>query len=76
MCPASGASGDRDRAQWFLPDLLARAAHVVVQGFAAELRARGASLPVWRVLAALLAEPGETVSGLAEACLLQQPTMT
>ena len=59
-----------------MPDLLARAAHVAVQGFAEELRQRGAGLPVWRVLAALLARPGETVSGLAEACLLQQPTMT
>ena len=60
-----------------LPDLLARAAHVVVaQGLAAELRGRGTSLPVWRVLAALHASPGRTVTALAEACLLQQPTMT
>ena len=59
-----------------LVDLLANAALVVAQGFAEVLRRRGASLPVWRVLAALLARPGETVSGLAEACLLQQPTMT
>jgi DNA-binding MarR family transcriptional regulator len=76
MCPASGASGDRDRAQGFLPDLLARAAHVLAQGFARDLRGRGITLPVWRALAALLARPGETVGGLAEACLLQQPTMT
>jgi len=76
MCPASGASGGRDRAQEFLPDLLARAAHALIQGFAEELRARGVSLPVWRVLAALLARPGETVTGLAEASLLQQPTTT
>ncbi len=60
----------------FLPDLLARASHVLVQGFAEELRKRGTSLPAWRVLAALLTHPGETVTGLAEACLLQQPTMT
>jgi DNA-binding MarR family transcriptional regulator len=60
----------------FLPDLLARAFHVLVQGFAEELRKRGTSLPAWRVLAALLTHPGETVTGLAEACLLQQPTMT
>ena len=59
-----------------MPDLLARAAYVLIQGFAADLRRRGASLPVWRVLAALLARPGETVTGLAEACLLQQPTAT
>ena len=65
-----GAAGRR------LADLLADAAFVVVQGFADELRRRGASLPVWRVLAALSARPGETVTGLAETCLLQQPTMT
>jgi DNA-binding MarR family transcriptional regulator len=60
----------------FLPDLLARASHALVRGLAEELRRRGTSLPVWRVLAALLARPGESVTGLAEACLLQQPTMT
>ena len=59
-----------------LADLLAHAALVVAQGFAEVLRRRGASLPVWRVLAALRARPGLTVTGLAEACLLQQPTMT
>ena len=76
MCPPPALSGGRDGAREFLPDLLARAAHALIQGFAEELRVRGASLPVWRVLAALLARPGETVTGLAEACLLQQPTMT
>ena len=60
----------------FLPDLLARASHALLQGFAAEMRKRGTSLPVWRVMAALLANPGRTVGGLAEACLLQQPTTT
>ena len=59
-----------------LPDLLARASHALVQGFAEELRGHSTSLPVWRVLAALAAHPGATVTGLAEACLLQQPTMT
>ena len=53
-----------------------RASHALVQGFAEELRRRGTGLPVWRVLAALHASPGRTVTGLAEACLLQQPTMT
>jgi DNA-binding MarR family transcriptional regulator len=76
MRPPPAASGDRDRAQEFLPDLLACAAHALVQGFAGELRRRGTSLPVWRVLAALHASPGLTVTGLAEACLLQQSTMT
>ena len=74
MCPSDAS--DHGPADRLLADLLARAAHVVVQGFADELRRRGASLPVWRVMAALLARPGETVGGLAEACLLQQPTMT
>ena len=74
MCPLD-ASG-RGPAERLLPDLLARASHALAQGFAAELRKRGTSLPVWRVLAALLARPGRTVSALAEACLLQQPTTT
>ena len=33
-------------------------------------------MPVWRVLASLSGSGGETVTGLAEVCLLQQPTMT
>jgi len=74
MSPSEAPSGGP--AEEFLPDLLARAAHTLLRGFAEELRARGASLPVWRALAALLARPSETVTGLAEACLLQQPTMT
>ncbi len=74
MCPLDAS--DHGSAERLLADLLADAAHVVIQGFAEELRRRGASLPVWRALAALLARPGETVTGLAEACLLQQPTMT
>ena len=76
MCPPAEAADGRDRAREFLPHLLARAADAVVQGFAEELRGRGVGLPVWRVLAALSARPGETVGGLAEACLLQQPTTT
>ena len=74
MCPLDAS--DHGPAERLLADLLADAAFAVVQGFAAELRRRGASLPVWRVLAALSAQPGETVGGLAEASLLQQPTMT
>ena len=73
--PPSRTSGDPP-AEPFLPDLLARASHALIQGFAEELRKRGTSLPVWRVLAALHASPGQTVTALAEASLLQQPTMT
>jgi MarR family transcriptional regulator, organic hydroperoxide resistance regulator len=74
MCPLDGSGHGPTKP--FLTDLLACTSHVLTQGFAEVLRERGASLPVWRVLAALLARPGETVSGLAATCLLQQPTMT
>ena len=63
-------------AEPFLPDLLARASHALARGFAGELRGRGTSLPVWRVMAALHARPDRTVGDLAEACASQQPTMT
>ncbi len=59
----------------YLLSLLARASYVVSTEFHDRLRARGVSVPVWRVLATLSGGP-ETVTALAEACLLQQPTMT
>ncbi|MBP0462675.1 MarR family transcriptional regulator [Roseomonas sp. PWR1] len=59
----------------YLLSLLARASFVVSSEFHDRLRARGVSVPVWRVLATLSGGP-ETVTALAEACLLQQPTMT
>jgi DNA-binding MarR family transcriptional regulator len=59
----------------YLLSLLARASYVVSSEFHGRLRARGVSVPVWRVLATLSGGP-ETVTALAEACLLQQPTMT
>jgi DNA-binding MarR family transcriptional regulator len=59
----------------YLLSLLARASFVVSAEFHDRLRARGVSVPVWRVLAMLSGGP-ETVTALAEACLLQQPTMT
>lgn len=59
----------------YLLSLLARASHVISAEFHERLRARGVSVPVWRVLATLSGGP-ETVTMLAEACLLQQPTMT
>ena len=60
----------------YLLSLLARASHAVSVEFHATLRRAGVSVPVWRVLASLSGSDGETVTGLAEACLLQQPTMT
>lgn len=60
----------------YLLYLLARASHAVSAEFHEQLRRRGVSVPVWRVLASLVGGQGETVTGLAEICLLQQPTMT
>jgi DNA-binding MarR family transcriptional regulator len=48
----------------------------LVREFAAVLRRHGVSIPMWRTMATLFTEPGQTVSALAAACLLQQPTMT
>ena len=60
----------------YLLYLLARGSHAISNEFHAKLRKEGISVPVWRVLATLSGSSGETVTGLAEACLLQQPTMT
>lgn len=60
----------------YLLYLLARASHVLSTEFHGMLRRAGVQVPVWRVLATLSGSHGETVTGLAEACLLQQPTMT
>lgn len=60
----------------YLLYLLARGSHALSTEFHAKLRKEGVSVPVWRVLATLSGSPGETVTGLAESCLLQQPTMT
>ena len=55
---------------------MARASHLISSEFHDLLRRKGISVPVWRVLASLVGSQGETVTGLAETCLLQQPTMT
>jgi len=60
----------------YLLYLMARASHLISSEFHEKLRRRGISVPVWRVLASLIGSGGETVTGLAEICLLQQPTMT
>ena len=77
---AFSAPPDPSQTPRFIEDyllyLLARASHVVSAEFHEQLRRRGISVPVWRVLASLIGSTGETVTGLAEACLQQQPTMT
>jgi DNA-binding MarR family transcriptional regulator len=60
----------------YLLYLLSRVSHVLSGEFHNQLRRRGVAVPVWRVLASLYGSRGETVTGLAEVCLLQQPTMT
>ena len=60
----------------YLLYLLARASHAISAEFHEMLRRKGVSAPVWRVLASLVGGEGETVTGLADVCLLQQPTMT
>lgn len=60
----------------YLLYLMARASFVVSAEFHEKLRRRSVSVPVWRVLGSLIGSTGETVTGLAETCLLQQPTMT
>ena len=59
----------------YLLYLLARVSHFLSGEFHQQLR-RSVAVPVWRVLASLSGSKGETVTGLAEVCLLQQPTMT
>ncbi|WP_188902863.1 MarR family winged helix-turn-helix transcriptional regulator [Caldovatus sediminis] len=83
MTPAQTPAAARPAQRRFVDDyllaLLARASHAVSAEFHAQLRGRGVGVPVWRVLATLSGLPrgqGETVTGLANACLLQQPTMT
>ena len=60
----------------YLLYLLARASHTISAEFHVSLRRAGLSVPVWRVLASLSGAEPQTVTGLADACLLQQPTMT
>jgi DNA-binding MarR family transcriptional regulator len=68
--------GTGDFVEGYLLYLLARVSHVLSGEFHQQLRRRGVAVPVWRVLASLSGSKGETVTGLAEVCLLQQPTMT
>nr|WP_314075567.1 MarR family transcriptional regulator [uncultured Roseococcus sp.] len=73
---ATATAADERFVDDYLLYLMARASHAVSTEFHSVLRKAGVSVPVWRVLATLSGSPGETVTGLAEACLLQQPTMT
>ena len=68
--------GTGDFVEEYLLYLLARASHVLSGEFHSQLQRRKVAVPVWRVLASLSGSRGETVTGLAEVCLLQQPTMT
>ena len=60
----------------YLLFLLEQASHALSAEFHEHLRRRGVAVTMWRVLASLVGNPGETVTGLAASCLMQQPTMT
>jgi MarR family transcriptional regulator, organic hydroperoxide resistance regulator len=59
-----------------LIDLLARANHVLAEGFHAQVRARGLSVTEWRVLAALAERDGVPMMDLGQKVLFKQPTLT
>ncbi|WP_431282017.1 MarR family winged helix-turn-helix transcriptional regulator [Humitalea sp. 24SJ18S-53] len=60
----------------YLLYLLARASHTVSAEFHKVLRTQDVGVAEWRVLATLHGSGGESVGVLADACLMQQPTMT
>lgn len=72
---SDGAAADRFLDEHLLT-LMARAAHGAAAEFHTALRRAGVPVPVWQVLSALQGVEDDTVTGLAAACLLQQPTMT
>ena len=59
----------------YLPYLVARASHAILQDFHALLKPRRMRVAEWRVLATLLAG-GYTVGALARATLFKQPTLS
>jgi DNA-binding MarR family transcriptional regulator len=59
-----------------LIDLLARANHVLAEGFHAQVRARCLSVTEWRVLAALAERDGVPMMDLGQKVLFKQPTLT
>ena len=65
----TAANGPERFVDDYLLYLLARGSHAMSSEFHVALRKAGVSVPVWRVLATLSGSPGETVTGLAEACL-------
>jgi 3-hydroxy-9,10-secoandrosta-1,3,5(10)-triene-9,17-dione monooxygenase reductase component len=65
--------GEQDES---LLDLLARANHLLTQGFCDQVRERGISTTEWRILAALWERDGAAMTELAEQVLFKQPTLT
>jgi DNA-binding MarR family transcriptional regulator len=60
----------------YLPYLLNRAGARLAEGFSAEARALGVTLPEWRVLAVLRERPGRPMGDLAEATSIEGSTLT
>jgi DNA-binding MarR family transcriptional regulator len=59
-----------------LCELLARANHVLSEGFHEQLKGHGLTATEWRVLAALCERDGVPMTELAEQVLFKQPTLT
>jgi DNA-binding MarR family transcriptional regulator len=59
-----------------LTELLARANHLLAEGFSIHLKAHGLSATEWRVLAALAERDGMPMMNLGQKVLLKQPTLT
>src|SRR5258708_33268830 len=59
-----------------LTDLLARANHLLADGFHAQVKACGLSVTEWRVLAALAERDGVSMMDLGQQLMFKQPTLT
>jgi len=60
----------------YLPYLLNRAGTRIAQSFGEEVRPLGATLQIWRVLAALREQDGRRMGDLAETTSIEMSTLT
>jgi len=67
---------DQHHADESLVELVARANHLLAEGFEEEVKWHGLSATEWRVLAALSGREGIAMTELAELVLFKQPTLT
>lgn len=67
---------EHHQAEESLVCLLARANHLLAEGFEEEVKWAGLSVTEWRVLAALSGREGIAMTELADLVLFKQPTLT